>query len=50
MGRIKNVPKIKEITFENREVTSAEEKEAMNSLEEVLLNMFLYYYKTIKNK
>lgn len=50
MGKIKNVPKLKEITFENREPTPEEKAEAMNSLEEVLLNMFLYYYKTKINK
>jgi len=48
MGRIKNVPKIKEITFENRVPTNEEKRKAINSLEEVLLNMFLYYYKTKK--
>ena len=45
MGKIKNVPKLKEITFEERKATPEEIAEAKENLEEVLANMFLYYYK-----
>jgi len=49
VGKIRNVPKLKEITFEEREVPPEEIAEAINNLEEVLLNMFLYYYKWKKD-
>ncbi|WKT79176.1 hypothetical protein [Lysinibacillus fusiformis] len=45
MGKIRNVPKLKEIK-PPREATPEEIAEAKNNLEEVLLNMFLHYYKS----
>lgn len=50
MGKFKNVPKFKEFTYPEREATPEEIAEAKNNLEEVLLNMFLYYYKWKNDK
>ncbi|MGE6513394.1 hypothetical protein [Lysinibacillus sphaericus] len=49
MGKIRNVPVLKEIKPPDREATPEEIAEAKENLEEVLLNMFLYYYKWKKD-
>ncbi|EON72268.1 hypothetical protein [Lysinibacillus sphaericus] len=46
MGKIRNVPVLKEIKPPDREATPEEIAEAKENLEEVLANIFLYYYKS----
>jgi len=50
MGKLRNKPILKEISYGEREPSFEEKNKAVNGLEEVLINMFLHYYKLNKNK
>ncbi|WP_197223555.1 hypothetical protein [Lysinibacillus sphaericus] len=50
MGKLRNKPILKEITYGDKEPSFEEKNKAVNAVEEVLINMFLHYYKLNKNK
>lgn len=50
MGKLRNKPILKEITYGDKEPSFEVKNKAVNAVEEVLINMFLHYYKLNKNK